>query len=145
MVNLVPYIISISAFIIALTFHEFCHAATAYMLGDPTAERMGRLTLNPLAHIDPIGLLFLIIVKFGWAKPVPFNPHNFEYPRFYSVLVGLAGPFSNLILAIVSMFALHHVPGFITVNALPLYLQFFKVSVWINVMLGSLISFLYPR
>ena len=136
MTNLTPYILSIAAFIIALTFHEFCHALTAYLFGDPTAKQMGRLTLNPLAHIDPIGLLFLIIIRFGWAKPVPFNPHYFEYPRFYSVLVGLAGPFSNLLLALVCMFGLHHVPGFLSGNTVHLYREFLTVSVWINVMLG---------
>ncbi len=136
MTNLTPYIISILAFIIALTFHEFCHAFTAYLLGDSTAKRMGRLTLNPLAHIDPLGLLFLILIRFGWAKPVPFNANNFSYPRFYSVLVGLAGPFSNILLAIVSMICLHHVPTFLSVHAAVIYKTFLQAVVWINVMLG---------
>ena len=97
---------------------------------------MGRLTLNPLAPIDPIGLLFLIIVRFGWAKPVPFNPNYFEYPRFYSVLVGLAGPSSNLLLALICMFGLHHIPEFLSGNTAHLYAEFLSISVWINVMLG---------
>lgn len=136
MINPTPYIISIAAFIVALTIHEFCHALSAYLLGDPTAERMGRLTLNPLAHIDPLGLLLLILIRFGWAKPVPFDPRNFRYPRLYSVLVGLAGPFSNLVIALICMFGLHHIPAFISYKILPLYTQFLQVSVWINVMLG---------
>lgn len=128
--NLLPYALSITAFIIALTVHEFSHALCAYLLGDPTAKRLGRLTLNPLAHIDPLGLLLLILVRFGWAKPVPFDPRYFKYPRIYSVLVGFAGPTSNLLLAIVSILALHHLP------LTGLWIQFFQVMVWINVMLG---------
>ncbi len=128
--SIYPALLSISAFIIALTFHEFSHAACAYLLGDPTAKRLGRLTLNPLAHIDPLGLLLLILIRFGWAKPVPFDPRYFRYPRIYSVLVGFAGPLSNLLLAIISIIVLHHVPlG-------SLAIQFFKTMVWINVMLG---------
>ncbi len=129
-------IISIIVFICALTFHEFCHALTAYLLGDDTAQRMGRLTLNPLAHIDPLGLLFLILVRFGWAKPVPFNPNNFTHPRLYSVMVGLAGPFSNILLATVSLLALHHVPSFLSLQWTLVWNEFFQLSVWINVMLG---------
>lgn len=129
-------IISIIVFISALTFHEFCHALTAYFLGDTTAQRMGRLTLNPLAHIDPIGLLLLILVRFGWAKPVPFNPHNFTHPRLYSVLVGLAGPCSNILLAIASLIALHHTPPFLSPQWTLVWNEFFQLSVWINVMLG---------
>lgn len=136
MTNLTPYIISIVAFIIALTFHEFCHALTAYMLGDPTAQRMGRLTLNPLSHIDPLGLLFLIIIRFGWARPVPFNPNNFTHPRLFSVLVGLAGPFSNLLLALICIFSLHHMPAYFSYQTTLLITEFLNISVWINVMLG---------
>ncbi len=128
--NLLPSIITISVFIIALTVHEFSHALCAYLLGDPTAKRLGRLTLNPLAHIDPVGLILLILIRFGWAKPVPFNPQNFTYPRIYSILVGIAGPISNLLLAIISIIALHHLP----LNTLAI--QFFQSMVWINVMLG---------
>ncbi len=128
--DLLPYILSLSAFIIALTVHEFSHALCAYLLGDPTAKRLGRLTLNPLAHIDPVGLILLILIRFGWAKPVPFDPRNFTYPRIFSVLVGFAGPLSNLVLAIISILALHHIP----LN--PLGIQFFQSMVWINVMLG---------
>lgn len=134
--TIAPFISAIAAFLIALTFHEFCHALTAHLLGDDTPERMGRLTLNPLAHIDPLGLLFLILVKIGWAKPVIFNPHNFSRPRLYSVLVGLAGPASNFLLALVCMymtrFLLPHLPP----EAMPVIKSFLSTSVWINVMLG---------
>lgn len=129
-------IISLVTFMCALTFHEFCHALAAYLLGDNTAKRLGRLTLNPRAHIDPLGLLLLILIQFGWAKPVPFNPNNFTYPRLYSVIVGLAGPFSNITLASLSMILLHHAPDFLSSDWLILWKEFFTISIWINVMLG---------
>lgn len=129
-------VISIIVFISALTFHEFCHALTAYLLGDATAQRMGRLTLNPLAHIDPVGLLLLILIRFGWAKPVPFNPHNFSYPRLYSVIVGLAGPASNILLAMLSIYGVHHAPTFLAAKTALLWNEFFHVSIWVNVMLA---------
>ncbi len=135
--EIITALVSITAFIVALTIHEFCHALTAYLLGDPTAKQMGRLTLNPLAHIDPLGLLLLILVRFGWARPVPFNPPNFKYPRIYSVLVGLAGPASNILLAIVCIFFYHHMPDLkISPESTAIIYEFLKVSVWINVMLG---------
>jgi Zn-dependent protease len=128
--------ISTIVFISALTFHEFSHALTAYLLGDTTAQRMGRLTLNPLAHIDPLGLMLLILIRFGWAKPVPFNPHNFSYPRLYSVIVGLAGPISNVFLALLSLLALHNVPVGFSPDITVLWNKLFQLSVWINIMLA---------
>lgn len=128
---LIYYTSTISAFLIALTFHEFCHALMACALGDDTAKRLGRLTLNPLSHIDLLGLFFLILVGIGWAKPVPFNPENFKRPKLYSVLVGLAGPFSNLVLALFFLYAIRYTPSFGQI-----LLPFFKTSVWINVMLA---------
>lgn len=86
----------------SLTFHEFSHALVAFYRGDKTAEREGRLTLNPLAHIDLFGLIPLFLFGVGWAKPVPFNPYNLKNPKWDSVMIALAGPFSNLSLAIVS-------------------------------------------
>jgi len=83
----------------SLCFHEFSHGYIAYRLGDHTAARNGRLTLNPLAHLDPIGSLMILFVGFGWAKPVPVNPINFSNPRIDMIKVALAGPASNLFLA----------------------------------------------
>lgn len=99
-------ILLIVALIVSLTFHEFSHAFVADKLGDPTARNMGRLTLNPLAHLDPIGTLFLIVARFGWGKPVPFNPLNLKNPRRDAALISLAGPASNFLLAIAASFAL---------------------------------------
>ena len=85
--------------IFSLCFHEFSHGYIAYKLGDHTAARNGRLTLNPLAHLDPIGSLMILFVGFGWAKPVPVNPVNFSNPRVDMMKVAFAGPASNLLLA----------------------------------------------
>jgi Zn-dependent protease len=85
--------------ILGLTFHEFCHAAVAVYLGDPTPRHQKRLTLNPLAHMDPIGMIAIVLLHFGWAKPVMINPNNFRKPRRDDMLVSVAGPVSNLVLA----------------------------------------------
>jgi Zn-dependent protease len=92
-------IFAVPSILIASTVHEFFHAWTAYKLGDPTAKASGRLSLNPLVHIDPIGALMMIIFRFGWSKPVPINEWNFENRRAGKALTALAGPVSNLILA----------------------------------------------
>lgn len=89
--------------IIAMVVHEFAHARVAYALGDYTPKIAGRLTLNPAAHVDPIGLLMLLVAHFGWAKPVQINPYNFQNPRRDDLLVSLAGPVSNLITAFVTL------------------------------------------
>jgi len=87
--------------IIAITVHEFFHAFTAEKLGDPTAKYLGRLTLNPLAHLDPLGTLFLLFVGFGWGKPVPYNPGYIKSGKWGELLVALSGPISNLVLAFI--------------------------------------------
>ncbi len=92
-------IILLPILIFSLCFHEFSHGYIAYRLGDHTAARNGRLTLNPLAHLDPIGSLMILFVGFGWAKPVPVNPINFTNPRVDMMKVAFAGPASNIILA----------------------------------------------
>ncbi len=85
----------------AITVHEYAHGFVANKLGDPTAKAMGRLTLNPLAHLDPLGALMMIFCRFGWAKPVPVNPYYFDDPKKDMVLVSFAGPASNLLFAFV--------------------------------------------
>ncbi len=86
--------------LMAITFHEVAHGYVAYLLGDPTAKNAGRLTLNPIKHLDPIGTIALFLVKVGWAKPVPINPNYFSNQRKGLVLVSIAGPGINFILAI---------------------------------------------
>jgi Zn-dependent protease len=99
-------ILLVAALIVSLTFHEFSHAFVADKLGDPTAKNMGRLTLNPLAHLDPLGTLFLIVARFGWGRPVPFNPLNLKNPRRDAAFISLAGPTSNFLLAVVASLAI---------------------------------------
>ncbi len=92
--------------VIAMVIHEYSHARMADFLGDFTPRMQGRLTLNPAAHVDPIGLLMLFLVHFGWAKPVQINPTNFSNPRRDDILVSLAGPASNLITAFFALILL---------------------------------------
>jgi len=87
--------------LLGLTLHEFCHAFCAWKLGDNTARDQGRVTLNPIKHIDLIGFIFIVFAGFGWAKPVQFNPENLKNPRRDKALIAAAGPFSNLILGII--------------------------------------------
>jgi len=94
-------LIAFASLLIAVTIHEYSHALVADRLGDPTARSYGRLTLNPLAHLDPLGTIMLFIAHFGWGKPVPIDPYNFKSPRRDEILVSLAGPLSNFILALV--------------------------------------------
>ena len=94
-------IILLPSLVFSLCFHEFSHGYIAYRLGDHTAARNGRLTLNPLAHLDPIGSLMILFVGFGWAKPVPVNPYNLSNPRRDMMIVAAAGPLSNLLLAFI--------------------------------------------
>lgn len=91
--------VAIPSILVAATVHEYAHAYTAFRLGDPTAKAEGRLTLNPLKHIDPIGAVFMILFRFGWSKPVPINEYNFEKRELHTALVAFAGPLSNLSLA----------------------------------------------
>ncbi|MBP7460597.1 MAG: site-2 protease family protein [Candidatus Delongbacteria bacterium] len=93
--------ISIPAVLVAITIHEYSHGWAANRLGDGTARYAGRLTLNPISHIDLFGTLMLVLVGFGWAKPVPVNPYNLKNPKTDMIWISLAGPLSNLILAFV--------------------------------------------
>lgn len=94
--------VAVPSILIASTVHEYAHAYSAYKLGDPTAKAEGRLTLNPLKHIDLLGALSMILFRFGWSKPVPINEYNFEKRETYTALTALAGPLSNFILAAIT-------------------------------------------
>lgn len=99
-------LISIPALLLAITIHELSHGYISYILGDPTAKNEGRLTLNPIKHIDPIGALGLLFFHFGWAKPVPINPFYYKNRKLGIILVSIAGPMSNFILAFLTTLAL---------------------------------------
>ena len=94
---------SLPGILVGLSFHEWGHAYAAYKRGDPTARNLGRMTVNPLAHIDPLGFLSLLILGFGWAKPVPVSTRNFKSPRKDELIVSLAGITVNLILGVAFM------------------------------------------
>lgn len=100
--NPVGFLFWVISLVIAITIHEFAHAWSAERLGDPTPRLQGRLTLNPLAHLDPLGTIMLLIARFGWGKPVQFDPFNLRHPRRDSAIISLAGPVSNLLLATIS-------------------------------------------
>jgi Zn-dependent protease len=103
-------LLSIIIVLIAVSVHEFAHAWAADYLGDPTAKLEGRLTLNPLAHLDPIGTLTLFLFGFGWGKPVPVDSYNLKNPRRDEALISLAGPLSNIIIALLVGFAFKFIP-----------------------------------
>jgi len=132
-------IITAPPFLFALTVHEFAHGYVAHRLGDPTAARLGRLTLNPLKHLDPLGVLAFFLIKIGWAKPVPVDPRYFQNPRRDMLWVSLAGPGVNLALAVVSALFAKLIAllsaGLPTALLMPL-LQMTVASIWINIMLG---------
>lgn len=130
--------IILPALLLALTFHEYAHAKVADLLGDPTPRREGRLTLNPIDHIDPLGLLMMIFVRFGWARPVPVNPFNFKGDRNRGILlVSIAGPLANLTFAFVSTVLFFAYVSFNPpVNSVTLYfLEVFRYLIIYNVYL----------
>ena|SRR3989344_1603034 len=95
------FLIGLIGLVIAISIHEFSHAYVADRLGDPTPRLMGRVTLNPLAHLDPIGTIAILLVGFGWGKPVQFDPFNLANPRRDAALISFAGPLSNILLALI--------------------------------------------
>lgn len=101
--GILEYLLSVPAVLLALTVHELCHGLVAYWMGDNTAKNMGRLTLNPLRHLDPIGFICMVLCHFGWAKPVPINARNFKNPKVGMALSSLAGPASNILLGFIFM------------------------------------------
>ena len=131
-------VILILTLIFSLSFHEFAHAYVAYKLGDNTAAYQGRLTLNPLAHLDPIGSLMLLIAGFGYAKPVPVNPLNLQNPREDMMKIAFAGPASNFILvlcscALMRIIGIQNLIEFNNLNSTGLILYLFAI---INMTLG---------
>ena len=126
-------------FLLAITFHEFCHGYVAWRLGDPTAHDQGRLTMNPLKHLDLWGVLAFVIMKIGWAKPVPVNPAYFKNPLRDMMWVSLAGPGANFLLALLSGLTVKLlVAGIGRVPEALLWplLNMAAAGVWINLMLG---------
>jgi Zn-dependent protease len=141
---LIILLLSVPSVLVALTIHELSHGLVAYWMGDPTAKYMGRLTLNPLKHIDIIGALCMLFFRFGWAKPVPVNPNYFKKPRLGMALTALAGPVSNLLLGFIGAFFFvlsYKIMGDATVegfwyHALDAWFTFNYYFVWLNISLA---------
>lgn len=136
--NIGENILYIIAFMIAVVFHEYAHGYAALKQGDPTAKYSGRLTLNPLAHIDILGLISMVIFRIGWAKGVPVNPNNFKNKRKSNLIVSSAGILTNFTIAtLASIFIRILFASNIQGSNLLYYLSYFLfILVWVNVMLG---------
>jgi len=130
-INPILFLMVATAILLALSIHEYFHAWTADFLGDPTARYQGRLTINPLVHLDPFGTLLLLFVGIGWGKPVPFNPFNLRSQKWGPALVALAGPTSNFLIALIFGSLLR----FLELTN-PSLIFFFSFFVWINLILG---------
>ena len=129
-----------------LPIHEFAHAWAAHKMGDDTAAYMGRLTLNPLSHIDPIGAVCLVLTGFGWAKPVPINPTKFRKPRFGTSVTAAAGPLSNLIVAFIALvvYRVLACTEFIAQGGDMTYFLMYMLSFFVQVNIGLAIFNLIP-
>ncbi|MFB7302395.1 MULTISPECIES: site-2 protease family protein [Heyndrickxia] len=122
--------------LIAFTVHEFAHAYTAYKFGDPTAKDQGRLTLNPIQHLDPFGTILILIAGFGWARPVPVNRRHFKNPRAAGILVSIMGPLSNLLLAFIGYGVFYFlISSGSWTNASSFIMDFLNIFVQLNMML----------
>ena len=127
---------SFAALVVAITIHEFSHALAADRLGDPTPRLQDRLTLNPMAHLDPIGTLAILIFRFGWGRPVQFDPYNLQNPIRDSALISLAGPASNILLATVVSILMRIIEFSLSGVVSLFLLQFFQQLIIINVILA---------
>ncbi|CAK8718736.1 MAG: Zn-dependent protease (includes SpoIVFB) [Candidatus Electronema aureum] len=138
---ILKFLILAPPLLFALTLHELAHGYVAWMLGDPTAKNEGRLTMNPLKHLDPFGVLAFLIANIGWAKPVPVNPTYFKNPQKGMLLVALAGPGINLLLAVASallvkLLIMQPVTSPFLISLLAPAVNMAAASVFINVMLA---------
>lgn len=135
--NPLIFVTYLLALLVAITIHEFAHALTADKLGDPTPRLQGRVSLNPIKHLDPIGTIMILFIGFGWGKPVMFDPFNLRDPRRDSAIISLAGPASNFITAIVlaillQLFTLLNTP-FLTSIGLLFFTPIIQLSVFLGV------------
>lgn len=137
-------IVWLTSLVLALSFHEFAHAYSAYRLGDDTAEKAGRLTLNPLAHLDPVGSIMLLLVGFGWAKPVPVNPYLLQKGRLGKFAVSAAGIFANIFFVFVSILALKFILAAGVLDESNYLVKFLTFLVYINTALAVFNLFPIP-
>lgn len=128
---IIDKVLALPGLFMAIIFHEVAHGYMAYKLGDPTAKNAGRLTLNPLKHIDLIGFIFMLIFRFGWAKPVPVNSMYFKNRKRDMILVSLAGPFTNFLSALILSLIIS-----VGIIRNKIILQILIIAIWYNIMLG---------
>lgn len=132
--EILQFVVLVIALVLTLTVHEASHALVAYYLGDPTAKIHGRLTLNPVAHLDPMGsLVFLVTRTIGWGKPVPINPANFRHPVRDEALTALAGPLSNFIFAFAIALPLKYLGGSLPEVISLLLWMLFHVNIFLGI------------
>jgi Zn-dependent protease len=134
---LIGLLFLVPVILVSLTVHEYSHGRVAYMLGDDTAKNQGRLTLNPLKHLDPVGTVFFFIMYFGWAKPVPVDPRNLKDPHRDMLFIAAAGPASNLVLALLAGFFLRIMGPLEQMDQTSFYIfSFLCLAVYCNVALA---------
>ena len=140
--NLITLLLLAPPILVALTFHEYAHAYAAYRYGDDTAKQLGRLSLNPLRHLDALGTIMIFLVHFGWAKPVPVNPSRLKNPRRDMLWISAAGPLSNIMLALASglllrfILAIEGTPDYHTGTTMGLFIFMAIMSLKINLALA---------
>lgn len=147
-ITVITFIFILTVLLFSVVIHELAHGSVAYSLGDPTAKYEGRLTLNPLKHLDPIGsvalpiLLLILALKtgnwiiVGWAKPVPVNPYNFKDKKYGNIKVSLAGPISNMLLAVFFGLILRFIPKEIFINNQGIFMAFqyiVSINIWLAI------------
>lgn len=131
--RILSLLLSVPGLILALSLHEFAHGYAAYKMGDNTAKYSGRLSLNPLHHLDPIGTICLFLFRFGWAKPVPINPYNFRNRKSGIIVVSLAGPFMNFLVALLCAFIQVIMYRYVPANS---FTQFLYTVVFLTIQLN---------
>ena len=144
--GLIALIVSIPGLLLAITLHEIAHGYAAYLMGDRTAKNMGRLSLNPLHHLDPVGAICMLFFRFGWAKPVPINSQNFKNRRWGIIAVSLAGPFTNFLIAFISVLIAGILVNVTEPMATEWFFQFLSEGAILDIGkigAGTLVEFLY--
>jgi len=141
--DIMTLVYTLAAVVIALSMHEWAHAYSAYRLGDPTARNLGRMTIDPLQHLDLFGFLSMMLLGFGWAKPVPVNPNNLRYGRWGEIIVSAAGVFTNMLMAFVFTFVLVAVEFFAPAAWWSSMIAEFSIT-FISINLGLLVFNLLP-
>lgn len=124
--DIVSILVKLVAISMAITIHEFGHAFSAHLLGDDTAKMHGRMTLNPASHLDPLGIIMMFVFGIGWARPVPVNPNNFKNYKVGNIITSFAGPFFNILLAIVCVIINKHVHMY-SINLIATWVMMYNV------------------